>query len=150
MPLPRLRAPATRGRLSSDSLRIVVSQALALSMQPGHESIRDHDDQDDLVGLKRQPDCQDLALVALRAGKQGRHEYRRRLRHKEPCGHGPSAHADTLDQVASTESVGLSVWRLELRRRLAEVPDLYGPAQATMGRSEEPTSELQSLMRISY
>src|SRR3546814_9014493 len=45
---------------------------------------------------------------------------------------------------------GRPVWRPARRLAAAELPDLAAAAQRGWRRSEEHTSELQSLMRISY
>src|SRR3546814_3056363 len=61
---------------------------------------------------------------------------------------------DALRRCASGRllavSLGTGVERFDLARLLAELVFGYHGRQCTVGRSEEHTSELQSLMRISY
>src|SRR3546814_5624582 len=69
--------------------------------------------------------------------------------------HRPRMQAPMEERVAHRRACGRMAFRLQALGRLEEVRDRFrgapeDQANAHSGRSEEHTSELQSLMRISY
>src|SRR3546814_4539097 len=77
-----------------------------------------------------------------------------RSRRRPPAAKSPKSRAETIILRVRSAIQGRAalpvVWRHEARRRPRVMGARHGTARAGHYRSEEHTSELQSLMRISY